>query len=52
MVRTTADLRQAADTISTQCKELAKVAQLSSALKCLEDIVGFFEASEKELERI
>lgn len=47
--RATAVLRQACDTISTQSKKLATVAQLKSSMKSLEDNVAFHEASGEDL---
>lgn len=45
----TAELRQARDTISTQSRELAKIAQLKMSIKSLQDNVAFYEASEESL---
>lgn len=49
MARTTAEVRQASDTVSTQGKEVAKIAQLKSSIKGLEDNVSFYKATEREL---
>lgn len=49
MARAAARLRQARDTIAMQSKELAKIAQLKSSLKNLENNMSFYEASEEDL---
>lgn len=50
IARATEKLRQALVTISTQCKELANVAQLKTSIENLEENVAFFEASKEGLE--
>lgn len=43
------ELRQAQETISTRSKELARLTQLNSSVKCLEDNVALYEVSEDYL---
>lgn len=45
IARATAKLRHARNIISTQCKELAKIAQLEVSVKNVEDNVGPYKAS-------
>lgn len=49
IARSPAALHQACDTITTQSKKLASVAQLKSSTKSPENRVAFHEASEDEL---
>lgn len=49
--RTTADLRFVRDKISTQSKELVKVAQFKSSTEVFGDNVMFYEASEEKLKK-
>lgn len=51
MVMATDELWQAHDTISTQCKKLARVGQLKSSITSLGDNVALYEASENELKQ-
>lgn len=51
MSRAPAELHQTRDTISTPSKELARVAQLKSSIKSIEDNVVVYEASKDELKK-
>lgn len=47
--RATAELPQAGNTITTQSMDVAKIAQLKSSIKRVEDRVRFYEACEKDM---
>lgn len=49
IARATAELRQACDTISTQRREFAKIAQLTMSIKILEGNIAFYKVSEADL---
>lgn len=46
--RATSSFRQTRDTTSTQSMDLAKIAQLKTSIKNLEDNAAFYEASEED----
>lgn len=51
MARAITVLHQAPDMISTQSRELPKIAQLKSFVKRLEDNVSFYKESKDDLKR-